>query len=114
MSEPVTFFNIIRIPENKTREAFLVWKQISDFMESSDDCVSTKLHQSRRDPTRYINYAIHPSEEAFARASQSEEFQRLSKQLIELGVEREASLYDVVHSFEEEEKGVRSRKNSLG
>ncbi len=99
MSEPVTFFNIIRIPEDKTEEAFAVWKQISDFMEASDGCLSTKLHRSRRDPTRFINYAIHPSEEAFVELSKSEGFQSLSKQLIALGVEREASLYDIAHAF---------------
>lgn len=100
MSEPVTFFNIIRIPQDKTAEAFAVWKQISDLMEASDGCISTKLHRSQRDSTRYINYAIHPSEQAFIQVSKAPEFQQLSKQLVDLGVEREASLYDVVHAFD--------------
>ena len=101
-------FDIIRIPEDKTDEAFAVWKQISDFKEASDDCVSTKLHRSRRDSTRFINYAIHPSEEAFERASQAEEFQRLSKRLVELGVEREASLYATPESQVRESDGLKA------
>ncbi len=98
-----TFFNIIRAPEGKEEEVLKAWKAISDLMEALPGCLSTKLHRSRNKPRLFINYARFSSEEAFLASVRSEDFQKLSKVLSELGVEREAGLYDVVHSFGQSE-----------
>jgi quinol monooxygenase YgiN len=103
MSTPVTFFNIIRVPEGKESETLAVWKEISDLMEASSSCLSTKLHRNRRNPHLLINYAQFTSTEAFIELSKIEQFRVLSKLLTDLGVEREAGVYDVISTFTKDE-----------
>ena len=74
---------------------------ISDYMENSEGCLSTKLHRNRRDPRMLINYAKFRSMDDFMALTQTDRFQTLSQKLTVLGVERVAGTYDVVHSFGE-------------
>lgn len=99
MENAVPFFNVIHIPKETESEALEVWRKISDMMEKSDGCLSTCLHRNLKKPGMYINYAVHPSLDDFLELSKSEEFQALSQKLIDLGVKREAGVYEVVHSF---------------
>ena len=96
-----TFFNIITIPKGKEDETIDIWTQISNFMEKSEGCISTKLHRNRRDPNLLINYAKFRNMDDFMALTTAEEFKSLSQQLTDLGVERVAGVYDVLHSFDE-------------
>lgn len=99
MDDAVTFFNIIRVPDGKAGKTLAAWRAISDLMERSEGCLSTKLHQNRQTPSLLINYARFSDTESFFRLSQTTAFLELSQRLTDLGVEREAGVYDVLHSF---------------
>ncbi len=101
MNQPVPFFNIIRIPAGKETEVLEVWIKISNYMEASEGCVSTRLHRNLKTPSLLINNACFTSMEAFVELTKKDEFQALSQQLSDLGVEREAGVYEVVHAFEQ-------------
>lgn len=103
MSDRVPFFNIIRLPEGKEEEAMAAWKEISDLMEAQPSCLSTRLHRNKRNPSLLINNAIYTSEEEFLSIVKSPEFQALSQVLTDLGVEREAGVYEVISSFTKDE-----------
>jgi quinol monooxygenase YgiN len=96
---PEIFINIITVPEGREEETLEAWRAISDLMEASEHCLSTKLHQHRKNPRLLVNYAIHPSMEAFLEISRSPEFIALSARLTELGVERVPGVYDIIHGF---------------
>lgn len=102
MNEYETFFNIITLPEENQDEAISVWRAISDLLEKSDGCLSTKLHRNRQNQRLLINYAKFKSMDAFKALSATPEFEELSNRLTELGVERTAGTYDVLHSFGEQ------------
>ena len=96
-----TFFNIIRVPAGKEEETLAAWQAISDYMEAAPGCIATKLHRNRQDPHRLINYARFTDMPAFMQLTQDSEFTRLSQVLTDLGVEREAGVFDVLSSFGE-------------
>lgn len=102
MNNSIPFFNIIRLPEGKETEVLEVWKKISDFMEASEGCISTRLHRNLDNPRLLINNAHFADVASFVNLTNQPEFLELSAQLTELGVEREAGIYEVIHTFSKE------------
>ena len=99
MTKHHTFFNIILLPEDKKDEAFAAWKAVGEYMQDQPGFLGSMLYRSRRNPLRLINLGRYTDVDSFLACVQDPEFQRRSRVLSELGVEREADLYDEVHAF---------------
>ncbi len=98
MAEHV-FFNVINFPEGDDTEAFAAWQAIGKFMEAQPGFLGSTLYRNQRNPKMLINKGRYSSVESFMACVKSPEFNALSEKLTELGVERNAGLYDEVESF---------------
>ena len=94
-----TFFNVITFPDGDDNAAFEAWQMIGKFMEKQPGFIGSTLYKNCRNPKMLINKGRYDSQEAFMACVQNAEFQRLSEVLTELGVERNAGLYDEVEEF---------------
>ncbi len=94
-----TFFNLITLPEGKEEESFLAWQAVGRFMEGQPGFIGSTLYRDRRAPRMLINHGAYTDVESFVRVLRSPEFETLSQKLTDLGVLRDAGLYDEVESF---------------
>lgn len=99
MSSHHTFFNVITIPEGKEDETLSAWHAIGEFMEAQEGFLGSMLYRNARDPRLLINHGRYASVESFMACVKNPEFQRLSRVLTELGVERTAGLYEQIRAF---------------
>lgn len=91
-----TLINSFEVPNGKLEESIIYWEACRDFLKNQPGYISTKLHQSIKDDSRFllVNVAIWESPKAFMEAS--------SKMSKELGVAppeglmANPSLYDVI------------------
>ncbi len=95
----VIFYNIIHLPEGDDSDALAAWSAVGDWMEKQDGFLGSTLYRNKMNPKTLINRGRYSSEEAFMASVKNPEFQALSQKLNDLGVKREAGLYDVVKSF---------------
>ena len=96
-----TFFNVINLPEGDESEAMKAWAAIGDYMVKQPGFIGSTLYRNQRDPKMLINKGLYKSVESFMVCVKSPEFERLSQKLTDLGVERNAGLYDELKSFGE-------------
>ncbi len=82
-----------------TEESIEAWRAVGNYMETQEGFLGSMLYRNRRNARMLINHGRYTSEEAFLKSAGSEEFKALSQRLTELGVERNAGLYDAVHAF---------------
>ena len=94
-----TFFNVITFPDDKEEEAFKAWQAIGLFMTKQSGFIGSTLYRNQNNHRMLINKGRYESKESFLASIQNTEFQRLSQVLTDLGVERNAGLYDEVESF---------------
>ncbi|MGF1778306.1 antibiotic biosynthesis monooxygenase family protein [Vibrio nomapromontoriensis] len=93
------FFNVIILPEGDDKNALSTWASIGEFMEQQPGFLGSTLFRNRQNPKMLINKGRYESEESFLACIANDEFQKLSKILNDLGVERTAALYDKYASF---------------
>ena len=96
-----TFFNVITLPEGDDTEALQAWAAVGEFMVKQPGFLGSTLYRNRHNPRMLINKGRYSSEESFLNSVKSEEFNRLSQKLTDLGVQRIAALYDEVKVFGE-------------
>ena len=95
-SEHIILINPFEVPKGKLEESVTYWEACRDFLKNQPGYISTKLHQSIKDDSKFelINVAVWESPKAFTEASK--------KMVKELGVTPPAglkanpSLYNVV------------------
>lgn len=77
-SEQVILINPFEVPQGKLEESIKYWEACRDFLKKEPGYISTKLHQSIKDNSRFelINVAVWESAKAFTEASQ-----RMAKEL---------------------------------
>ena len=92
----VTLINSFEVPEGKESESIKYWEACRDFLKEQPGYISTKLHQSIKDDSRFhlVNFAQWETPQAFINAT--------AKMQKELGVapvpglKPNASLYTVI------------------
>ena len=79
-SEHIILINPFEVPEGKLEESIIYWEACRDFLKKEPGYISTKLHKSIKNDTKFelINVAVWESSKAFMDASK--------KMAIELGV----------------------------
>lgn len=94
-----TFFNVIHLPDGDDGPALEAWAAVGEWMEGQAGFLGSTLYRNRMNPKMLINKGRYESQEAFMASVRNPEFQALSQKLTDLGVEREAGLYDNVRDF---------------
>lgn len=71
-SEHITLINPFEVPQGKLEESIVYWEACRDFLKKEPGYISTKLHQSIKDGSKFmlINVAVWESPKAFTEASQ--------------------------------------------
>ena len=94
-----TFFNVITFPEGDDTEVLQAWAAIGEYMVKQPGFLGSTLYRNRNNTKLFINKGRYDSEDSFMNCVKSEEFNRLSQKLTDLGVKRIAGLYDEVTIF---------------
>lgn len=70
-SEHITLINPFEVPQGKLDESVIYWEACRDFLKKEPGYISTKLHQSIKDGSKFmlINVAVWESPKAFTEAS---------------------------------------------
>lgn len=70
-SEHITLINPFEVPQGKLEESIVYWEACRDFLKKEPGYISTKLHQSIKDGSKFmlINVAVWESPKAFTEAS---------------------------------------------
>ena len=70
-SKHITLINPFEVPTGKLKESIKYWELGRNFLKTQPGYISTKLHQSIKDDTRFqlINIAIWESSQAFKNAT---------------------------------------------
>lgn len=95
-SEHITLINPFEVPQGKLDESVIYWEACRDFLKKEPGYISTKLHQSIKDGSKFmlINVAVWESPKAFTEASQ-----KMAKELGVVppeGLKANPSLYTVI------------------
>ena len=97
-SEPdsIILINPFEVPKGKLEESVIYWEACRDFLKQQPGYISTKLHQSIKDDTKFelINVAVWESAKAFTEASQ-----KMAKELVVKppeGLKANPSLYNII------------------
>lgn len=77
-TEHITLINPFEVPEGKLEESIIYWEACRDFLKKEPGYISTKLHKSIKEGSKFelINVAVWESPKAFTEASQ-----KMSKEL---------------------------------
>lgn len=69
--EHITLINPFEVPQGKLDESVIYWEACRDFLKKEPGYISTKLHQSIKDGSKFmlINVAVWESPKAFTEAS---------------------------------------------
>ena len=94
-----TFFNVIHLPDGDDSAALQAWAAVGEWMQEQSGFIGSTLYRNRMNSKMLINKGRYESEEAFMASVRNPEFQALSQKLTDLGIEREAGLYDIVREF---------------
>ncbi|WP_219930762.1 antibiotic biosynthesis monooxygenase family protein [Algibacter marinivivus] len=92
----ITLINPFEVPEGKIEESIVYWEACRDFLKKEPGYISTKLHKSIKEGSKFelINVAVWESPKAFTEASQ-----KMAKELGVLppeGLKANPSLYSVI------------------
>ncbi|MGH1386441.1 antibiotic biosynthesis monooxygenase family protein [Kordia sp.] len=70
-SEHIILINPFEVPEGKLEESIIYWEACRDFLKKEPGYISTKLHKSIKNDTKFelINVAVWESSKAFMDAS---------------------------------------------
>ena len=91
----IVLINPFEVQSGSEDAFFAVWRRVSGVMEARPGFIHTRLHRALAG-SRFINVAEWESQEAFAAALTSSEFQEAVVALRELGKESPA-LYEVAY-----------------
>lgn len=71
-SDHIILINPFEVPQGKLEESITYWEACRDFLKKQPGYISTELHQSIKDNSRFqlINVAVWESTKAFTEASQ--------------------------------------------
>ena len=91
-----TLINSFEVPNGKLEESITYWEACRDFLKNQPGYISTKLHQSIKDDSRFllVNVAIWETPKTFLEAST-----KMNKELGVTppeGLRANPSLYDVI------------------
>ncbi|WP_420601595.1 antibiotic biosynthesis monooxygenase family protein [Flagellimonas sp.] len=95
-SEHIILINPFEVPEGKLEESIQYWEACRDFLKKEPGYISTELHQTIKDDTKFelINVAVWESPKAFMDASK-----KMAKELgvpPPEGLKANPSLYTVI------------------